>query len=249
MKQLRSLATTLVAAMSFLIFSCGSGDEEKTKETTQDTSKTKMETTPEKTPETMAPAKPAEMMTIQHKVANYAKWKPFYDGHDSARRANGLTSYVVARGINDPNMVLIALKMSDLEKAKSMASSQELKDRMKKAGVLGMPTINYIEEVWQDTSTIPQKARVRVTHKVKDWTAWKKEFDDHKQARMDAGLIDRVVGHDIGDDHMVSLVFAVTDMAKAKAFMNSKDLKDKMEKAGVVGPPNIFFFNIIELNK
>jgi hypothetical protein len=249
MKQFRFLATTLVAAMSLFLFSCGSGDDEKTKETNEDTSKTKMETTPEKTPETTTPAKPVELMVIQHKVANYARWKPFYDGHDSLRKANGLTSYVIARGINDSNMVLVALKIGDLDKAKAVAASQGLKDRMKKAGVMGVPTINFVEEVWQDTSTIPQKARVRVTHKVKDWTAWKKEFDDHKQARMDAGLIDRVVGHSIGDDHMVSLVFAITDMAKAKAFMNSKDLKDKMAKAGVVGPPNIFFYNIVQLYK
>lgn len=244
MKQFRFLATMLATSMSLFLFSCGSGDDEKkAEEKMADSSSAKPA---EPAPVITAPAKPADLLVIQHKVANYAKWKPFYDGHDSVRKANGLSNYVIARGIDDPNMVLIALKMSDLDKAKAMAGSQELKDRMKKAGVLGMPTINYVEEVWQDTATIPQTARVRVTHKVKDWDAWKKEFDSHKQARMDAGLIDRVVGHLIGDDHTVTLVFAITDMAKAKAFMKSKDLKDKMDKAGVEGPPSIFFYNIVE---
>jgi hypothetical protein len=63
---------------------------------------------------------------------------------------------------------------------------------------------------------------------------------------MDAGLIDRVVGHSIGDNHMVTVVCAITDMAKAKAFMKSKDLKDRMAKSGVEGPPSIFFYNIVE---
>ncbi|MDP4262929.1 MAG: hypothetical protein Q8941_10385 [Bacteroidota bacterium] len=244
MKQFRFLATLLATSMSLFLLSCGSGDnEKKADEKTKDTSQVKPAET---TPATTAPAKPADLMVIQHKVANYAKWKPFYDGHDSARKANGLSNYVIARGIDDSNMVLIALKMSDIDKAKAMGGSQELKDRMKKAGVIGAPTISYVEEVMQDTTTIPQAARVRVTHKVKDWDAWKKEFDDHKQARMDAGLIDRVVGHSIGDNHMVTLVFAITDMAKAKAFMKSKDLKDKMAKAGVEGPPTFFFYNIVE---
>ena len=65
-----------------------------------------------------------------------------------------------------------------------------------------------------------------------------------QQARVDAGLTDRVVSHTVGDNHNITLVFAVADMAKAKAFMNSKDLKDKMAEAGVDGPPSFFFYRI-----
>ena len=83
-----------------------------------------------------------------------------------------------------------------------------------------------------------------VRSKVKDWDAWKKSFDGHKQARMDAGLTDRVISHSVGDTHNVTLVFAVADMEKAKTFMNSQDLKDKMKEAGVDGPPDIFFYKI-----
>jgi hypothetical protein len=35
-------------------------------------------------------------------------------------------------------------------------------------------------------------------------------------------------------------------MAKAKAFIASKDLKDKMTKAGVEGPPAFFFYKIVQ---
>jgi hypothetical protein len=97
-----------------------------------------------------------------------------------------------------------------------------------------------------DNTPIEQTNRLMVTHKAKDWDAWKKEFDDHKQARMDAGLIDRGLGHDIDDSHNVSIVFAVTDMQKAKAFIQSKDLKDKMDKAGVEGKPTFLFYNIVQ---
>jgi hypothetical protein len=36
-------------------------------------------------------------------------------------------------------------------------------------------------------------------------------------------------------------------MAKAKAFLQSKDLKDKMEKAGVEGKPIPFYYNIVKM--
>jgi len=101
--------------------------------------------------------------------------------------------------------------------------------------------------VMDDNSPIEQTNRLLMLEKVKDWDAWKKEFDQHKQLRIDGGLIDRGIGHAIDDNHQVSVVFAVTDMSKAKAFLQSKDLKEKMEKAGVEGKPVPFFYNIVKM--
>jgi len=227
--------------MLMLLSSCGSGDETKTEDTTATAT-----TTTEKAPEPTTPVKPANAMVMQFKVADFAKWQSKYElkERDSIRRASGLTNYVVGRGLDDPNKVIVFLKMEDANKAKALTASQGMKDRMKEAGVTGTPSFNYVEVVMDDNSPIEQTNRLMMTHKVKDWDAWKKEFDDHKQVRMDAGLIDRALAHDINDNHQVEIVFAVTDMAKAKAFLQSKDLKDKMEKAGVEGKPTSFFYNI-----
>jgi hypothetical protein len=238
MKQFRFLTTTIAASMALFLFSCNSGDDKKDTEITPDT-------TTAKTPET-TPAKPGNILIIQHKVANFAKWKPMYESHDSIRRSYGLTNYILGRGLNDPNMVIVILKMDDVNKAKELTGSQEMKERMQKAGVTGKPSFEYLDVVMNDTSALAETKRLMVTHKVKDWDAWKKEFDDHKQARVDAGLIDRGLGYSMGDNHSVSIVFAVTDMEKAKAFINSQDLKDKMTKAGVEGPPAFFFYNIVQ---
>ena len=137
--------------------------------------------------------------------------------------------------------------MDDANKAKELTASQGMKDRMKEAGVTGTPAFSYLEVVMDDNSQIDQTNRLMMTHKVKDWDAWKKEFDSHKQVRLDAGLIDRALGYSVDDKQQAVIVFAVTDMAKAKAFLQSADLKDKMEKAGVVGKPTSFFYNIEKL--
>ena len=43
-----------------------------------------------------------------------------------------------------------------------------------------------------------------------------------------------------------AFVFAVADVAKAKAFMNSDDLKHRMNEAGVEGPPDVFMYKIAQ---
>jgi hypothetical protein len=136
--------------------------------------------------------------------------------------------------------------MDDVEKAKAFAASPDLKAKMKEVGVTGVQVMDFIESVLNDTTAIQATVRVMIRHKVKDWDAWKKAFDSHKQTRTDAGLSDRVVAHTVGDNHNVTLVFAVADIDKAKAFMNSQDLKDKMKEAGVDGPPDIFFYRITQ---
>ena len=50
-----------------------------------------------------------------------------YDGHDSARLANGMHNYVIARGVDDSNTVMVAIKADDISKAKAFAKDLPLK--------------------------------------------------------------------------------------------------------------------------
>ncbi|MEI9943525.1 MAG: hypothetical protein WDN26_04830 [Chitinophagaceae bacterium] len=244
MKPLKIFATISVVTAMLFLTSCNSGDDKKAGETVTDTLTGNKDSVPPPPPPT--PSGPTSMMVIKHKVANYAKWKPYYDADDSSRQSYGLHNYVVARGTEDSNMILIALRMDDVTKAKQMAASPALKAFMKKAGVTGTPTVDFVEAVYSDATPSPATVRVLVKHKVKDWDAWKKSFDSHKQARIDAGLADRVISHSVDNNKDVSLVFGITDAEKAKAFMNSQDLKDKMKEAGVDGPPSFFYYKVVE---
>ena len=240
MKFVKMSAGLLLSACLALSVSCNSGGDKKDDKTATDSAAPAM---------AAPPATPKDVITIKHKVANYAKWKVGYDSGDSIRLANGLHSYVIGRGLEDSNMVMVAMFMDDIDKAKAFAANPVLKEQMKKAGVISTPEIDYIHRVSSDTTTLPSMDRVVIKHKVKDFDVWKKVYDDHKQARMDAGLTDRSVSHTVGDNHRVSLVFAFSDMAKAKAFMNSKDLADKMKAGGVEGPPTSFMYRVVQLIK
>src|SRR5262249_33110527 len=80
-------------------------------------------------------------------------------------------------------------------------------------------------------------------HKVKDFATWKQRFDGHKSAQVAAGLTNPRLFRSADDASEVVIIFDVADIAKAKAFTTSPDLKSLMTAAGVVDKPDMYFLN------
>ena len=240
MKLLKTLSamTCIVAAMA--LPSCNSSDK-KTDSTTTDSTSMKHDSAT-----TATPAKPDNILVVMHKVKDFDKWLPVFESDDSAQRAAGLTRTLIGRGTDDPSMVLIGFKMADYDKAKAMGSSPELKAKMEKGGVIGAPMMHFENMQVMDTTTNSMTDRVIIFHKVKDYDAWKKSFDDHKDARKNNGLTDRGVGYGFDDKSNVVVVLAINDMKKARAFSTSPELKAKMDSAGVVGKPDMFYYHVVK---
>jgi len=233
--------------MTFFLISCGGGEEKKSSETTTDTSNaTATTTSTEVTPVNTIITAPQNMVIVRHKVANFAKWKMSYDEHDSMRLANGVHSYIIGRGANDSNMVVVATKLDDLAKGKAFAKDPSLKKAMQKGGVIGAPNIKFYTMVFQDTAVIDSKLRSATTFKVKDWDTWKRSFDSTRALKTDNGLMARAYGYDPDDNHNVILVGAVLDTAKARTYWNSDLLKQRRAASGVVGTPERFVYTIVQ---
>src|SRR5258708_1293013 len=187
----RFLPAAFLTAVLFF-FSFG-GKEKKTstyKTNRENNTPTSTTTTPAVSPATIFTA-PKSMFVVTHQVSNFAKWKASYDSHDSMRLAFGLHSYVIGRGVEDSNTVLVAVKADDMAKAKAFAKDPSLKAAMQKGGVTGAPSMSFVTMTFQDTATINSTLRSRTTFTVKDWDAWQKAFEDGKQERIDNGLISR----------------------------------------------------------
>jgi hypothetical protein len=226
-----------------LLTSCGSGGNEKTAATDSTAS---ADSAAKAQAVSTIVTTPQNMVVVYHKVADYTKWLASYEGHDSARLAAGLHNYVIGRGLEDSNMVMVALRADDTAKAKAFAKDPGLKAAMKKGGILGVPTISFVTETWQDTGKTDITLRGRTSLTVKDWDIFEKGFQDGKQERMDNGPIDRVVGHDLDDNKKVTLVAAIADSAKAFAYYKSDALKKRREAGGVIGEPVRFFYRIVK---
>lgn len=243
MKQSKFLSSAAIVML--MLFSCNSGSNKSTTTTSTDSTMMTSSTTMTQAPPA-TPAPPAMTLLIKQKVANFAKWFPGYEAHDSFRVAYGLHNFVVARGIKDSNTVMVALHVDDTTKAKEFAMSPGLKEAMTKAGVIGKPTFIYTINKFKDDATDASTDRAIINLKVKDYDFWKGVFDGDKQDRMNAGITDRAISQYIGDPHMVSLVLAIADMKKAGEFMQSKELKHRMDSAGVVGAPDVFFYHVVK---
>jgi len=242
MKQLRFYGF-LLYSMAFFLVSCGGGETEKTASTDStaaDTTKTQL------APAVTTITTPQNMMVVIHKVANYAKWQPSYDEHDSIRLANGIHSYVIGRGLKDSNMILVAVKVDDTTKAKAFAKDPGLKKAMQKGGVTGMPSFSLVTMVFQDTADIGSAIRSRTTFTVKDWAAWEKNFEEGKQERIDNGITVRAYGHLTDNDKKVVLVTALLDTAKAFAYYKSDALKKRREAGGVTTEPDRFLYKVVK---
>jgi hypothetical protein len=244
MKQSSFAGSLFCAAMVIFLMSCG-GDGSKEQTSTDSTSAETTTTAVVPEVNTIITT-PQSMMVAEHKVADFDKWKASYEEHDSMRLANGIHSYVIGRGVDDPNMVLVAVKVDDMAKAKAFAKDPSLKKAMQKGGVTGAPSFSFVTMVFQDTALISSDIRSRTTFSVKDWDAWRKSFEEGKQERIDNGITVRALGHDAENNNKVALVTALTDTAKAHAYWKSDMLKKRREAGGVIGEPNRFVFRVVQ---
>jgi len=80
-----------------------------------------------------------------------------------------------------------------------------------------------------------------IHHKVKDYAAWRKGYDDHEKSRNSAGITNGRVFRSAEDPNDVLILQDVADVAKARAWLGGDDFKTAMAKAGVVGSPNVRF--------
>jgi quinol monooxygenase YgiN len=84
---------------------------------------------------------------IRHKVTDYNSWKNVFDSHLATRKRAGETGFRVFHNVDDPHEVVLLLDWESIEEARKFMTSEELRGAMAKAGVVGAPEVQYIEDV------------------------------------------------------------------------------------------------------
>jgi len=82
-----------------------------------------------------------------------------------------------------------------------------------------------------------------IQHQVKDFAAWKKVFDSSIDLRTASGELSAQVYRDASNPSMITTINKWNSLANAQKFAHSPELKAAMEKAGVLGQPNVSFLN------
>jgi hypothetical protein len=85
-------------------------------------------------------------LLVRHQVEDYAAWRSVYDSLDGLRKEHGCTADEVMVDSVDKQDLFIIHRFPTLEQAQSFAGSSELREGMGRAGVKGVPRIEFAVE-------------------------------------------------------------------------------------------------------
>ena len=91
------------------------------------------------------------------------------------------------------------------------------------------------------TNTQDTNENLTFHFKVKDFNAWRTSYNGREQNRISAGITNGRVFRSADDQNDVVILQDVADLAKARTWYGSSEMKTAWEKAGVVGSPSIRF--------
>jgi hypothetical protein len=183
---------------------------------------------------------PAAVVFI-HEVADWDKWKACFEGHEDARKAAGFVGHQLNRGLENPNLISIYLGVSDLAKAKEFSTSSELASKMAEAGVKGAPTIIWMKPVVQQIVWDREVPAMMLSCKVANFDAWLKTYNASDAVREKGGIIGHAASQSLDDPSNAVVYHQAESFDTLKTFVASPELKEAMEKAGVIGAPQVSY--------
>ena len=201
-------------------------------------------------PEATAPeAQQTASLIIKHEVADFDQWKLAFDEHEGARKAAGAVWHSVARDLENENLVFVHIVGSTLAGLQDFAASDDLKTTMEKAGVKGPPELIFANDVEIQSPPAPVEGdtyTIVIQHRVADFDAWKPAYDADAPKRSEMGVVAASVSRVADDPNMVIVHATSTDLEKAKARLESEEMRTVMAEAGVEGEPVIWLAKDVE---
>jgi len=176
-----------------------------------------------------------DVVTIVHECADYAPWRAAYDRDLPRRNAAGLIERIIVRQADKPNVIALVFEITDQEKARAMSSSAELRETMRKAGIIGKPDVHFRTG---DLSVSPAANYLSINVRVSGIEKFRKGFAMDAAERRQAGMTDVAVLQDATDPNDLLLLWTIKDPQTVMTFLKSPALKEhQIKNAGVVNEP------------
>lgn len=80
---------------------------------------------------------------------------------------------------------------------------------------------------------------VILSHEVSNYSDWKKGFEEGESFRQQAGVKTNGVYNSVDNPNLVTVIAEFPSKEAVHGFINNPNLKADMEKAGVVGMPEV----------
>ncbi len=83
------------------------------------------------------------------KVEDVDRWKAAFDAHADVRKAHGEKGHQIFRVAGEPNSLIVLVEVEDMDRARTFLQSEELREAMRQAGVIGQPDIYLLDRIEQ----------------------------------------------------------------------------------------------------
>ena len=84
---------------------------------------------------------------VDHAVKDYATWRSYYDKDVDLRERNNIVGHAVNHELGKPNQLIVYNQGADADSLRAFATSEELKNIMTTAGVIGTPDIHLVNGI------------------------------------------------------------------------------------------------------
>ena len=84
---------------------------------------------------------------------------------------------------------------------------------------------------------------ILIKHRVSDYSNWKPVYDDTQEMATTMGQLSSRSFREESDPNLVTVLTEFDSLEHGQQFMNSNELKEAMQKAGVDGKPEIHFLS------
>ena len=183
---------------------------------------------------------------IAHRVADYAAWKSSFDDGMQSRKDASCLGHYLKRGLGDDERVYIYCLASDAERLRTFLDSAELSEAMQQSEVIGEPEVTMMRPVSRDLVAGEKLPGIIVMHEVEDYASWRVQYEAFEEYRRSHGIIGQAVSQSFDNPEQVIIYHQANEEQTLRSFVDSAELRESMEIAGVLGEPDIRFIEIVD---
>ena len=184
---------------------------------------------------------PPAAVLVRCRVADFDTWFEAFNSHEDVRRAAGILGHHINRAEDDPNDVSLYMALSDLDKAKEFAASDELRERMQASGVISAPELTYMTPVREAIVRDRELPSFILQHSVADFDSWLEGYDRAAELQTEHGIVGQAANRSLDDPSVAIVYHQAESFDTLRAFLAQDELKAKMEEAGVTSEPQVQF--------
>jgi hypothetical protein len=184
---------------------------------------------------------PPAAVVVRSQVADFDTWLTAFDSHEDIRRGAGILGHHINRAEEDPNDISLYMALSDLDKAKAFAASDDLRQRMQMAGVIGVPEITYMTPVREAIVWDRELPAFILSHWVADFDRWLQGYDAAADLQKAEGIVGQAANRSVDDPKVAIVYHQAESFDTLRAFLANDKLKAKMQEAGVISEPDVKF--------